>query len=673
MRRIFVVRSAIVAVLLLGAFVASASVQGDASQISALRIERDSSGSPSFVISKSGAVRIQDFMMDNPPRLVLDFVGATYGMPNPVIEGDGKFVEKVRSSQFTEAPDLVARVVFDLKNKAKYEVKTDEEQVTVRFYAGDALQNGRQPSQVMESSLGASVQDLTAPVEKTAAPVTKASAPAEKVVQSASTPAPVVKTTVSSEGTAAPAVEKPVVAAMTMNPPARAAEPPRQQAASSERQAEAADGDDVPMMTSWDSEWDDDAEEHTADRPILTPATPMLQSYAASEGLVANRNITIDVQEADIQTVLRSFSEFSNTNIVAGPEVEGKITAHLINVPWHQAMDIILKSHGFAYREEYGMIRVSTTDKLTKEELELQAADRQKDDLLPLETRIIQLSFARASEIREALKEVLSQRGSIEIEAGMNSLIVNDISKNIEKIAAMVTELDRKLKQVEIVAKIVDADYEASREIGVRWDLLNLASQKANVVGDFVLDARSAASTGTFRVGTVQSWGEVQAVIDMMEKENKANIISNPRIVTAENREASILVGKQIPLIVADEAGNPITELTKIGIILRVTPHVNLDNTITLDLHPEVSDLSSQATVQGGVVIVMSEADTRVVVANGETAVIGGLISEVESKYRNGVPVLNKIPVLNRIFGMSSDVKKKRELMIFVTPRIVGN
>jgi type IV pilus assembly protein PilQ len=674
MRRIFVVRNAVVAVLLLGALVASASVQGDTSQISALRIERDSNGSPSFVISKSGVVRIQDFMMGNPPRLVLDFVGSTYGMPNSVVEGDGKFVERVRSSQFAGAPDLVARVVFDLKDELKYQVKTEDQQVTVRFYAGDAPQNDQQPAQVMESSLDASALVLTAPVEKTAAPVNNTS-PVEKVTPPVEkTAAPVGKITVPVEKTAAPVENDSVAAPKTMNPPARTAEPVRQQAASNDRSAEEENDKDVPMMTSWDTTSEmDEIEEPAVDRPILTPAIPTLQSYAASAGLVANRNITIDVQEADIQTVLRSFSEFSNTNIVAGPEVEGKVTAHLINVPWRQAMDIILKAHGFAYREEYGMIRVSTTAKLTKEELELQAADRQRDDLLPLETRIIQLSFARASEIREALKEILSQRGSIEIESGMNSLIVNDISKNIEKIAAMVVELDRKIKQVEIVAKLIDVDFDATREMGVRWDLLNLASQQANAVGDFVLDARSAAPTGTFRIGTVQSWGEVQAVIDMLEKENKANIISNPRIVTAENREASILVGKQIPLIVADEAGNPITELTKIGIILRVTPHVNLDNTITLDLHPEVSDLSSQATVQGGVVIVMSEADTRVVVANGETAVIGGLISEVESTFKNGVPILKDIPVIGGLFRLTSDTKKKRELVIFVTPKIVGD
>jgi type IV pilus assembly protein PilQ len=274
--------------------------------------------------------------------------------------------------------------------------------------------------------------------------------------------------------------------------------------------------------------------------------------------------------------------------------------------------------------------------------------------------------------MKDALKEIKSQRGSIEVEEGMNSLIVHDIAKNIEKIVAMVAELDRKIKQVEIVAKLVDVDYDATREIGVRWDLLNLSAPDINAVGDATINARSASPVGTFRIGTVQSWGEVQSVIDMLERENKANVISNPRIVTTENREASLLVGKEIPLIVADEAGNPITELTKIGIVLRVTPHVNLDNTITLDLHPEVSDLSAQATVQGGVVIVLSEADTRVIVGDGETAVIGGLISEVESKLENGVPVLKDIPILGGLFKLNSDTKKKRELVIFVTPKLVG-
>jgi type IV pilus assembly protein PilQ len=158
-----------------------------------------------------------------------------------------------------------------------------------------------------------------------------------------------------------------------------------------------------------------------------------------------------------------------------------------------------------------------------------------------------------------------------------------------------------------------------------------------------------------------------------MEQENKANIISNPRVTTVNNREARILVGKKIPLIVLDEAGNAVTELITIGITLLVTPHINDNNRITLDLHPEVSDLASQATVQGGVIINTSEADTRVMVENGQTAVIAGLIRANDTVIERGVPILREIPLLGSFFKSTGKVREKRELLIFVTPRIVSS
>ncbi|UCG52385.1 MAG: AMIN domain-containing protein [Candidatus Latescibacterota bacterium] len=635
MRKLFVIRNTVVAALLMAVLIASTSVYGEMSKVNSLRLEQGKSGTTNFIISKSGAVDVQDFTMDDPPRLVLDFVGATHELHTSEFEGDGTFVEKVRTSQFTNEPDMVTRVVFDLRGKAQYRVLKDEQFVTVQFYSKDPAERPESARRVMESSVD---------------PMEFASAVAQPVEGLAGDETKPVKTT-----PAKPEQANPLTSSVRSDQNAPTETPPNKSQS------------DTAKRPSWQK-----TAPTTPATPIAVgPETPDFQSYAASSGLVKNRNITIDVQGADIQTVLRSFSEFSTTNIIAGPEVEGKVTAHLVNMPWRQAMEVILKSHGFGFREEYGVIRVSTIEKLTKEELELQAAERQKDELLPLETRIINVSFANASEIRDALKEMLSQRGSMETESGANALVVTDISKNIDKINAMVDELDRKIKQVEIVAKMVDVDFEATREIGVRWDLLNLSHPDISGVGDFVIDAGSPAPTGRLRVGTVQSWGDVQSVIDMLEKENKANIISNPRIVTADNREASILVGKEIPLIVSDEAGNPITELTKIGITLRVTPHVNSDKTITLDLHPEVSDLSAQATVQGGVVIVLSEADTRVVVGDGETAVIGGLISEVESKLENGVPLLKDIPIVGGLFRLTNDTTKKRELVIFVTPRIV--
>jgi type IV pilus assembly protein PilQ len=358
-------------------------------------------------------------------------------------------------------------------------------------------------------------------------------------------------------------------------------------------------------------------------------------------------------------------------NIVSGSDVDGEVYVHIKDTPWEEALDILLKAYGYGYREEFGMIRVAEMTALMKEELDLKTAERKQDELLPLVTKIIFINNSNAEELRMALENIVSQRGMIAVDEGSNSLIINDIEKNIEKIEGMVRELDKRTYQVDINAKLVEIDVEASRELGIDWAMMNLSSSTLDMVGNAAVTSNIAQSATQLSVGTVQSWGEFSAIFKALEKSNKANLISNPRITTMDNREASILVGKEIPLIVADEAGNPITELTKIGIMLRVIPHVNADRTITLDMHPEVSDLQSEATAQGGVIITTSEADTRVIVGNGETAVIGGLIKEIETEYVSGVPILKDVPGIGWFFSTKSKSSKQQELVIFVTPTIV--
>ena len=171
--------------------------------------------------------------------------------------------------------------------------------------------------------------------------------------------------------------------------------------------------------------------------------------------------------------------------------------------------------------------------------------------------------------------------------------------------------------------------------------------------------------------GLVGTDADFATTIQLLERDNRAEIISNPRITTADNKLARIIVGKKVPLVVADEAGNAITQLTTIGIKLEVTPHINQDGRVTLDLFPEVSDLSSQATVQGGIIIVTAQAETRVIVEDGQTAVIGGLIRTNEGSAHSGIPILKDIPLLGYLFRNTNKVREDRELLIFVTPKII--
>ncbi len=391
--------------------------------------------------------------------------------------------------------------------------------------------------------------------------------------------------------------------------------------------------------------------------------------------------ISLDVQEAEIGTVLRSLAGFSGTNIVASPRVQGKVTVKLEDVPWEEALAVILKAHSFGYVEEQGIYRIDTSEELRKEELDIQRARKQVEDLAILELGMVNLHYANAEETKDALEEMLTERGNIDVDVRTNSLIINDVQERVSLIMEMATDLDTKTPQVEINARLIDLDSKATRELGVNWMVANpqsgnpIVDPRTGIANHFnTLDVTNSIQNpaGIMQVGVVQDWGSVMATVEALEVANKAHLISNPIITTTDNREAKILVGQKIPLIVSDEAGNAITQLTTVGIMLQVTPHINKDNQITLDIHNEVSDLSAQATVQGGVIINTSESDTRVLVENGETAIIAGLIRSIDGKLESGIPVLMDIPLLGGLFKHTTNTKVSRELVIFVTPTIVN-
>ena len=384
------------------------------------------------------------------------------------------------------------------------------------------------------------------------------------------------------------------------------------------------------------------------------------------------RRMSLDVQSAEIQTVLRSLSEFSGKNIVASKEVKGTVTLRLRNVPWRHALDILLRAQGLGMVERQSTIVVSNLETLRKEEMDRRTAERAQEELLPLQTRIVPVSYGNAEEMSKSVEKTLTKRGHIEVDKRSNSLLITDIEERLDMCESMVRSLDTRTPQVEIVARLVDVDVSATRSLGIEWGVSNMDLFDAGVSENVRVNARGVTNpVGTMKMGTVKSFGNIDVTLEALETQNKANIISNPRITTVNNREASVVVGQQIPLIVQDFAGNAVTQLTTIGIKLNVTPHINVGNKITMDVHPEVSDLAAQATVQGGIIINTTMADTRVMVNDGETAVIGGLIRSNESTTKRGIPVLMDIPLVGGLFRSNSTTKAKRELLIFVTPKIL--
>ena len=651
MKALSVKHRVVLAIMLSGVIALAPTAQSDVTKVNAIHVEV-SATSTKYVIEQTGSADFQDFLLNNPSRLVVDLVGARHALEKTRYDGDGKLVKGVRTSQFRSDPDEVTRVVFDLAEGTRYKVSKTGTAVEVSFFAGQA-----EPVEAEEKTMKASFGSAWDPSATDIQP--KIQPQVEPKIQ------PQVEQTIeqkNEDSWTRPVTTAPVSTSSPAAPPT--GQTPVQPVVKPSLQvAQAGDSKET---------WQHRDPSKASTDLIMRDNSTGEMSFTSTGTMMSDKKITMDVQGADIKTVLRSISEFSDANIVAGLEVEGPVTIHLVEVPWKEALDVILKANGYDMREEYGLIRVGTQDNLKDEEIDAAQLARQKEDLEPLVTRMVKLNYVKAKELKMAMKAVSTKRGKVEYERDNNAVIINDIPRVANRIAEMAVNLDTRVNQVEIVAKMVDIDVEVMREMGVQWHALNLMSSEANAAGQLITGDALTDPFGALRVGTIQSWGELMFTIEALEKENKANIISNPRITTTNNREAMILVGKEIPLIVADEAGNALTELKKIGVTLRVTPHVNSDMTITMDLHPEISELSSQATVQGGIVISLQESDTRVIVRDGETAVIGGLIQEVESKISNGLPVLKDIPVLGGLFRFESKTKKKRELIIFVTPHIIG-
>ena len=685
MRKLSVNHRAVLTILMAGVAAVASVAWSDVAKVSAIRVEKSPTAT-TYVIEQTGSVDFQDFVLSNPARLVVDLVGARHGLEQTTYEGDGRLVRGVRTSQFRSDPDEVTRVVFDLVEGAKFQVEKKENALEVRFFeaaAGSGGEPAGQPAGQPEVQAASfqSIWDFAAgnaeprakepaaveaeaqpSVQQAAVPQTQPpfEAPIMAEAQSRVQQAPVTEVRPPFEAPAATNVTPPVDDSFWSRPVRESASPAPETAMSSS-----------PNQNTWTMRKPANSAQPDADLVFYDAAGGEPDLSGSSPTMMSDKRITMDIQGADIKTVLRSISEFSGANIVAGLEVEGPVDLHLVDVPWKEALEIILRANGYSMREEYGVIRVGTVDNLNDEEVETATVEKQKEDLTPMVTRVVKLNFVSSKDLKTALKGAMTKRGSVESERDNNAIIITDIPRVANTVADMVVGLDTRLNQVEIVAKMVDVDVEAIREIGVNWSALNLMSAEMNANGEAISGQSLADPFGSFSVGTVQSWGELMLTLEALEKDNRANIISNPRITTTDNKEASLLVGKEIPLIVADEAGNAITELKKVGITLEVTPYVNSEEQITLDLHPEVSDLSSQSTVQGGVIFTMTEADARVMVNEGETAVIGGLIRTLEGTTERGVPFIKDVPVLGYLFRHTEAHQEKRELLIFVTPRLV--
>jgi len=430
--------------------------------------------------------------------------------------------------------------------------------------------------------------------------------------------------------------------------------------------------------------------------PRATPVPPAAQAAggqsAAVQGNVGvpqnparytGHPVSLDFSGADLRSVLRTFAEISGLNIVIDPTIQGTVDVSLRDVPWDQALDIILRANRLGYSVDGTIVRIAPLTVLAEEES--QRRKLSDEQALAGELRVMTraLSYARAEDLKALLTATaLSQRGSIQTDARTNTMIINDLPERLERAAGLLTTLDVPQPQVEIEARIVQTNRSFAQSLGVKWGLSGAAN---SALGNTVplafpnngaagvgvnLPASPATSTATLALGSVNGALNLDVALSALEKTGQGRILSTPRVSTQNNIEAEITQGIQIPIQTI--ANNTVTvSFRDAALTLKVTPQITAAGTVIMRINVANESPDFSRSVNGIPPIDTQRAATQVLVSDGETTVIGGIYVSREQTTQDRTPGLYRLPLFGWLFKKNTVEDESRELLIFLTPKIV--
>ncbi len=575
-----------------------------------------------------------DATTDMPHRVFLDFAGVATGSVPAVTSVNNDDIERVRVATNSREP-LITRVVIDLARKIPYTVETVGEELRVLFRK--AVEKAAEAAAAITEPAVVPVADAMPvaepPAAEQAAVNVAASAPATPDLPAMSNVAPVAAA--------------PVVAV-----PAAASAPSMQQ--------------DVP------------------------PAARALLAAAETQNSPGPRQftgdpITLDFQGADLRAVLRTFSEISQgLNIIIDPSIQGTVDVSLRDVPWDQALDIILRANKLGYSVEGNIVRIVPLNVLAQENEErrkLQEAQALAGELRVL-TRAV--SYAKAAELVPVVtRSALSARGDVQVDARTNTLIIRDLADRLTAADELISRLDRPQPQVEIEARIVQLDRNKARDLGIDWNFGGRVDPAVGTSTGLAFPSRAGVTAGTGAVDPASNshvgivLGSVNGALDLnvrlraLETEGMVKVLSTPRVTTQNNIPAEITQGAQIPIQVV--SNNTVTVSFKdAALTLRVTPQITAANTVIMNIFLEnaTPDYSETSPAQPIPSINTQRAVTSVLMADGDTTVIGGIFTKLESLSESRTPLLHRVPLLGWLFRTETRNEDNSELLIFITPKI---
>lgn len=438
---------------------------------------------------------------------------------------------------------------------------------------------------------------------------------------------------------------------------------------------------------------------------LLTQAqtTPPSTLTQRADTAPTAKSLTLNFQDIDTRKLLQIIAQYSNENFVINNDVKGSMSIHLKNVTWQEALDVILKSQALGKQTIGNSLLIGPMDALAAKQI--QALELQKKIALlePQETKLIRLNYANAKDVVTMLQRegvsLLSERGEVSYDERTNSVWVKDNAKHIKEIQRLIKRLDQPVKQVEIQARLVTIDEPYQRELGAKFGLSQGQHLSGTLAGanqlasgttpsavtpvtdrlnfNLPVSASSLGTPGTIGLAVARLGNFfVDVELSALEKEGHGEVIGSPRLITSNQHTAKILTGQEIPYSVASSSGASTIEYKNADLSLEVKPQVTPDNRIILDLSVKRNEISTtNVSVQGQTVtpINTEEEKSQVLLNNGETVVLGGVLTHTKSKTVLKVPFLGDIPILGHLFKNTVIKNNKNELLIFLTPKIISN
>ena len=407
--------------------------------------------------------------------------------------------------------------------------------------------------------------------------------------------------------------------------------------------------------------------------------------------------ISLDFQDVPVRQVLQIIAQVNGFNLVTTDTVRGNVTISLSGVPWDQALAMILKIKGLDKRLEGNILLVAPSEELTARETQQLQSKQQVAELAPLNSVNIQINYAKAADMASILKNtessILSPRGTVSVDDRTNTVLLRDTQKSIDEAKSLIKALDIPVKQVLIESRMVTVRDSAGEQLGVRWGFSDQQDNNGisgslegadSIAGGVIpnladrLNVNLPVSNPAGQIGLQVARLVDGTILDLelsaLETENKGEIIASPRITVANQHEAYIEQGTEIPYVQATSSGATSVEFKKAVLSLKVTPHITPDDRIILDLVVTQDTRGETVSTSTGpaVAIDTQEISTQVLVENGETIVLGGIFQQTSADDINKIPLLGDLPFVGNLFKNTSVVHEKRELLIFVTPKILN-